>query len=1059
MIMWHFILVFTVCQSTHLGVSGFHWVKEQLYISYVIKSHALYNFLFQAPYKITARKSLTPPWERNLKLLQPPSVKISPKSSPRQSPQPSPKLPSSPKLSGSPKLPGSPNEALSVKISPKSSPKHSSQQSTNIPSVTYSEENLEIQPLLLKISPKSSPSQSPQQSPKLPMSPKLEPLELLDIPLVVPPTEEAITLASPETEQSSIKASPKSSPQISPKSSPKSPKASPRFSPNLSHTSIQQSPIKLEAEEVLQEIDDKFLDTPPRTSTRRASKISVLSETEAGPSSKNLRNARTFDVPIIKEETEDVIPEQAPLTPTRTRSQRKGRELSAEPTTPTRSQRKERESSTEPMTPTRSMRKGREASTEPMTPTRSMRKGRESSTEPMTPTRSSRRLKEKELNVQTPPRSTRKGKKGEENVAATPTRGRGRKVKDEIDLQEIIKEESPTSLKSKHFTRRGKETVQESLKKLIDEKNSEELMMEMASEVTTGDISAAAYLHNSEKSHNVDTSEVKMRRAKETVQESLKKMTDENNSEELMEVVSENSHAREVITGDITGAADLHSIEKAKDLGEDNLQQITKESMFEVWEREQKSPDDGSPNRLTRIKARERASVSPAPSPSHLAQTPAMLTPTRMSRRLAEKENIKTQTDSDDTLAKTPPRVRRARKTIDTAQSPAVASKTTDKLITPFRGRKKKEEGEGFLKEPVSPSRNKTVDLSNKSPVKTELDLEDNVKTPTRGRKKKEDKINETVDEKSALTPTRKSSRLRRDSVDEFNIGDKNITIDTEFQDIDSNTVTRRHSFSRSDLNLERLSGDSSDAPIGRRQSFTRSQAKKEDIFNADKFERPATRRHTIGISGFKIDSEKVETVKPRTPQRGRKGAHNNKISPEREPTDTVTPVTTPSRRGRPRKTGISPIKESIEEETDQTKVEKGTPSRRGRGKKLNEDVELKQGIEEETDQIKDEKGTPSRRGRGKKSNEDVELKQDKMEAGLDEAGSGDIEHGSRKEKVAREEDDVKEPEPAVETKEKTTASRSKRQKTGKDGGISPEKVVIAESFAALVQGRSIFLY
>ena len=1012
-------------------------------------------------------------------------MKISPKSSPRQSPQPSPKLPGSPKLPSSPKLPGSPNEALSVKISPKSSPKHSSQQSINIPSVTYSEENLDFQqPLLLKISPESSPSQSPQQSPTLPISPKLEPSELLDIPLVVPPTEQAITQASAETEQSLIKASPKSSPQISPKSSPNSPKASPRFSPNLSHTSIQQSPIKLEAEEVLQEIDDKFLDSPPRTSTHRASKSSVLSETEAGPSSRNIRNARTFDVPIIKEETEDVIPEQAPLTPTRTRTQRKGRELSAEPMTPTRSQRKERESSTEPMTPTRSMRKGRESSTEPMTPTRSqrkgressrepmtptrsMRKGRESSTEPMTPTRSSRRLKEKELNVQTPPWSTRKGKKGEENVAATPTRGRGRKVKDETDLQEKIKEESPTSLnkevlgQSKHFTRRGKETVQESLKKLIDEKNSEELMLEVASEnsyaseVITGDISAAADLHNSERSHDVETSEVKTGRAKETVQESLKKMIDEKNSEELMEVVSENSHAREVITGDITGAADLHSIEKAKDLGEDNLQQITKESMFEVWEREQKSPDDGSPNRLTRIKARERASVSPAPSPSHLAQTPAMLTPTRMSRRLAEKENIKAQTDSDD-MAQTPPRVRRARKTIDTAQSPAVASKTTDKLITPFRGRKKKEESEGFLKEPVSPSRNKIVDLSNKSPVKTELDLEDNVKTPTRGRKKKEDKINETVDEKSALTPTRKSSRLRRDSVDEFSIGDKNTIIDTEFQDIDSNKVTRRHSFSRSDVNLERLSSDSSDAPIGRRQSFTRSQAKIEDIFNADKFERPATRRHTIGISGFKIDSEKVETVKPRTPQRGRKGAH--KISPEREPTDIVTPVTTPSRRGRPRKTGISPIKESIEEETDPTKDEKGTPSRRGRGKKSNEDVELKQGIDEETDQTKVEKGTPSRRGRGKKSNEYVELKQDKMETGLDEASGGDMEHGSRKEKVTREEDTVKESEPAVETKEKTTSSRSKRQKTGKDGSMSPEKVVIAEGFAALVQGRSIFL-
>ena len=978
-------------------------------------------------------------------------MKISPKSSPRPSPQPSPKLP------------GSPNESLSVKISPKSSPKHSSQQSTNIPSVTYSEENLEFQqPLLLKISPKSSPSQSPQQSPKLPISPKLEPSELLDIPLVVPPTEQAITQSSVETEQSLIKASPKLSPQISPKSSPKSPKASPRFSPNLSHTSIQQSPIKLEAEEVLQEIDDKFLDTPPRTSTWRASKISVLSETEAGPSSKNIRNARTFDVPIIKEETEDVIPEQAPLTPTRTRSQRKGRELSAEPMTPTRSQRKEREASTEPMTPTRSQRKGRESSTEPMTPTRSMRKGREASTEPMTPTRSSRRLKEKELNVQTPPRSTRKGKKGEENVAATPTRGRGRKVKDETDLQEIIKEESPTSLKSKHFTRRGKETVQESLKKLIDEKNSEELMLEAASEnscasdVMTGDSSVAADLHNSEKSHDVDTSEVKTGRAKETVQESLKKMIDENNSEELMEVVSENSHAREVITGDVSGAADLHSIEKAKELGEHNLQQITEESMFEIWEREQKSPDDGSPNRLTRIKARERASVSPAPSPSLLAQTAAMLTPTRVSRRLAEKENLKTQTDSDDTLAKTPPRVRRARKTIDTAQSPAVASKTTDKLITPFRGRKKKEESEGFVKEAVSPSRNKTVDLSNKSPVKTELDLEDTVKTPTRGRKKKEEKINEKVDEKSALTPTRKSSRLRRDSVDEFSMGDKSTIIDNEFQDIDSNKVTRRHSFSRSDVNLERLSSDSSDTPIGRRQSFTRSQAKKEDIFNADKFERPATRRHTIGISGFKIDSEKVETVKPRTPQRGRKGAH--KISPEREPTDIVTPVTTPSRRGRPRKTGISPIKESIEEETVETKDKKGTPSRRGRGKKSNEDVELKQGIEEETAQTKDEKGTPSRKGRGKKSNEDVELKQDKMETGLEEAGGSDIEHGTRKEKVAREEEDVKEPEFAVETKEKTTASRSKRQKTGKDDSISPEKVVIAESFAALVQGKSIFL-
>ena len=1007
-------------------------------------------FLFQAPYKITARKSLTPPWERNLKLLKPSTVKISPKSSPRQSPQPSPKLP------------GSPNEAISVKISPKSSPEHSSQQSTSIPIVTPSEEHFEFQqPLLLKISPKSSPSQSPQQSPKLPISPKLKPSELLDIPLVVPPTEQAITQASLETEQSSIKASPKSSPQISPKSLPKSPKAS----PNLSHTSIQQSPIKLEAEEVLQEIDDKFLDTPPRTSTRRAGKSSVLSETEAGPSSKNIRNARTFDVPIIKEETEVVIPEQAPLTPTRTRTQRKGRELSAEPMTPTRSQRKERELSTEPMTPTRSMRKGRESSTEPMTPTRSMRKGRESSTEPMTPTRSSRRLKEKELNVQTPPRSTRKGKKGEDTVAATPTRGRGRKVKDEIDLQEIIKEESPTSLKSKHFTRRGKETVQESLKKLIDEKNTEELMLEVgsenshASEVISGDISGAADQHKSEKSHDVDTSELKTPRAKETVQESLKKLIDKNNSEELMEVVSENSHTSEVITGDVSGAADLHSIEKAKDLGEDNLQQITEESMFEIWEREQKSPDDGSPNRLTRIKARERASVSPAPSPSRLSQTAAMLTPTRMSRRLAEKENLKTQTDSDDTLAKTPPRVRRARKTIDTAQSPAVASKTTDKLITPFRGRKKKEENEGFGKEPVSPFRNKTVDLSNKSPVKTELDLEDTVKTPTRGRKKKEDKINETVDEKSALTPTRKSSRLRRDSVDEFNIGDKNTSIDTVFQDIASNIVTRRHSFSRSDVNLERLSSDSSDAPIGRRQSFTRSQAKKEDIFNADNFERPATRRHTIGISGFKIDSEKAETVKPRTPQRGRKGAHNNKISPEREPTDIVTPVTTPSRRGRPRKTGISPIKESVEEETDQIKGEKGTPSRRGRGKKSNEDVELKQGIEEETDQTKVEKGTPSRRGRGRKSNEDVELKQDKMGAGLDEASGGDTEHGSRKEKVAREEDDVKESEPAIETKEKSTsASRSKRQKTGKDGSMSPEKVVIAESFAALVQGRSIFL-
>ena len=789
-------------------------------------------------------------------------------------------------------------------------------------------------------------------------------MELPSEQLQLPLTEPSLT-----PEPSAIKISPKSSPKQSPKSSPK-------------HTpvSVQTLPAKFEAEEILQEIDDKFADTPPILIPQRASKKSVLSESEADPSvaSRNVRNAKTFNIPVIKQEVDDVLLEQeVPLTPTRTRSHRKGRESSVE-------------------------------------------------AEPMTPTRSSRRLKEKELNephteVQTPTRSSRRGKKGDENIAVTPTRTRGKKMKQEIEMQEI--QESP-----KHSTKRSKERVQESLEKLTHE-------MEAGIQEIQ------------------ETPKHFTRRAKETNQESLELLTQEKDDHKKQVRATPKTKKSEGVKVELSAESSLPFSEKAKEVLQDTLQQVAEEMLDTVWEREQRSPDDTSPSRLTRIKTRERASMSPAPSPSRLAQTSA-LTPTRTSRRLAERENLRTQTESEESLAGTPPRGRKGRKTTDTAQSPALGRKVTDKLITPFRDRKNKVENynsaEPVIEVSKSPSRNKTVVTSEKSPVKIQTESEENIKpenaktaqTPTRGRqKKKEDKVNETgevsLHEISALTPTRKSSRLKKETVDEVkllskhSLGAVDTNIDSDIMDTDSDKqIIRRHSFGRTDINVESFTSDVSDAKLGRRQSFTRSQTKKEDIFNADKFEGPTTRRHTIGTSGFKIESEKVEADSTRTPGRGKKSDH--KLSPARDhQTDMVTPATTPSRRGRPRKKAISPVKENIEEEEKEMKAEKGTPSRKGRSQKTQEDKKVKEadldaGLEAST--VHD-KSVVSRKGRGAKEKED------------------------------KHELEIKADEDVVEPNHKTTPSRSKRQKTERKdrGSVSPEKVVIAQSFAALVHGRIVF--
>ena len=840
--------------------------------------------MFQVPFKVTARKSLTPPWERNLKIERPEvSIKISPKTTPQPSPKPSPH----PSPKQSPKL------SPQLKISPKSEPKSdqysavpTAEPSTGfIPDETESEMDKEVDsrvpvaaPLVIKTFPKSSPA-------------------------------------------SSTKSSPKSSPLV-----------------------VHASPDTFKTEEILREIDAKFADTPAIAVPKktRLTAFGFDTEGDSTDASKPTKQTRKYEIPVIKQEIVEQVPEQAPLTPTRTR-----------------------------------------------------RRGRESSAEVMTPTRSSRRLKEKEENQQnepqTPTRSTRRGKK-DESAVTTPTRLRGKKVKEELENVEQIKIETP-----KPFSSRAKEVVQESLKQLAED-------MEIVHEAGPG-------------------TQVKH----EEVEESNDKVKDQKRKEKVASKMSKDKGVNQM---DIDDESPFPADQKESDAIQESVAKLTEETLDTLWEREQRSPDDSSPSRLTRIKARERDSMSPGPSKFDRS-IQAAVTPTRSSRRLAEKEN-------EESLAKTPIRGRRGRKTIDTGQSPAVESKTTDKLITPFRGRKKKDEIISELPvipESKSPSRRKTVSPA-RSPVKKESEnkevvevahtptrgrrkkkdetlnetgevslIETGAQTPTRGRRKKTDNIlNETgevFNETGALTPTRRSSRLRKESIDgteltpsrRQSIGQFDMNFNnSEFTDTDSDGPrTRRRSFGRAD-NVQNI----------RRQSFSKSQQSKDEILKGDSFVGRSSRRHTISVSGFKVDSEKLSSESEKTTSR--------KISPVREQTDVVTPATTPSRRGRPRKKDVSPIVESTEEENE--------------------------------NEIKPDKGTPSRKGRGRKVKE-KNLKDDDTEM-ISEA---------KEETEKFESETAEHPE---ELKPKSTPSRSKRQKMEKRDGEpeSPEKEMISQSFAALVEGE-----
>ena len=857
-------------------------------------------FCLQAPFKVTARKSLTPPSERNLKLQEQPAVKISPKSSPRQSREPSPKPLSQPSSAVTPKLltEQSVDELPTLSVSPK------------------------LEPVSLDIAPVEEP---PELSQELP----LDALANTQADIVIS-TEEPL----------SVKESPKSSAASSPKSSPKH-----------SPLHLKASPERFEAKELLQEIDDKFADTPAVLSTRRAVHRPVKIEPDAEPTetSENVKNLRKFEVPAIKLEIEEYVPEPTPSTPTRTR-----------------------------------------------------RKVKESSAEPMTPTRSSRRLKERETNVeqtevQTPTRSTRRGKK-DENAAVTPTRLRGKKVKEEAEVIEQMEVETP-----KPFSRRAKEAVQESLQQIADE------------------IEAASPSKHS-------------RGEKEAVQESLEQISGSVDDHiQKIKATPKRGKDRKLKQTKVTEPQSPIALSpKAKEAVEESVQKLTEEMLDTIWEREHKSPDDSSPNRLTRIKVKDRVSMSPTPS-SPLVQTAQVtLTPTRMSRRLKDKENLVEPAGNEESLARTPPRGRRGRKTMDTAQSPAVERKVTDKLITPFRGRRKKIENsnnsaEFIEKESKSPSRNKTIVSGDKSPAKVEIDSVDNVETaqtPTRGRRKKKENKTETDDisllESSALTPTRRSSRLKKETVDELGLplGQKesfshaNLDFDGEFMETDSDGPrTRRRSFGRADKISEKFSDTATDVQNVRRHSFSRSQKTKEHILGSDHYDGVSTRRHTIGISGFKIESENL----------GKKSSR--KVSPVREQIGESTPVTTPSRRGRPRKKDVSPVAESIKEESDnEMKSEKGTLSRRGRGRK---DTEVKAEIDSKIETDSKETQIEDRVTVSKK-NEESEAKVE-LSVG---------------------------PEP------KSTPSRTKRQKIDKkaaapfDSSKSPEKEIIHQSFAALVEGK-----
>ena len=648
----------------------------------------------------------------------------------------------------------------------------------------------------------------------------------------------------------------------------------------------------------------------------------------------------------------------------------------------------------------------------PATPTRTRQRGRESSAEVMTPTRSSRRLKEKEENQQvepqTPTRSTRRGKK-DENAAATPTRVRGKKVKEELENVEQIKAETP-----KPFSRRAKEVVQESLQQLAEDM---EIMHEIEPETPL----------KLEKEVQMSPKSVS-KKAKEKVQISLDQLDDKvKDQKHKAKATPKKCKGKRIDQMDIEDESPFPANQKEEDALHESVAKLTEEMLDTIWEREQKSPDDSSPSRLTRIKARDKGSMSPGPSRLDRS-IQVTVTPTRSSRRLAEKENMK---ENEESLAKTPTRGRRGRKTIDTAQSPAVERKFTDKLITPFRGRRKKDENVEnvtdlpVIQESKSPSRRKTVSPT-RSPVKNESenkDIVETAQTPSRGRrKKKDDTMNETSEvsliETGALTPTRRSSRLRKESIDGTELtpsrrqsfSQADINFDSEFMDTGSDGPrTHRRSFGRAD-NVQNI----------RRQNFSKSQQSKDEILNADSFEGHSTRRHTIGVSGFKIDSEKLSSDLDKRTSR--------KISPVREQTEVGTPATTPSRRGRPRRKDVSPITESTEEGNEnEVKPDKGTPSRKGRGRKVKEvKEELKPDIDKTGENLNDD--------------DDKEMVSEIKEA---------------KEKVESETaEEVEEPKP------KSTPSRSKRQKMEKREGLpeSPEKEIISQSFAALVEGKISYL-
>lgn len=625
----------------------------------------------------------------------------------------------------------------------------------------------------------------------------------------------------------------------------------------------------------------------------------------------------------------------------------------------------------------------------PSTPTRSRRNRRESSSEVMTPKRSSRRLREKEENqqveAQTPTRSSRRGKK-DENTAAAPTRLGEKKNTEEAENAEVIKVETP-----KPFSRRAKEAVQESLKQLAGE-------MELKQDL----IAASQDEKNISRSPSRSVKQVALEASeqKQKVKATPKKSKTKD-SEEM----------------DVEDESPLLVSQRGKETAHESKGKLTEEDLDTIREREQKTPDDSSPNRLTRIKKRDRGSMSPGPS-ELVQHAQVAVTPTRSSRRLAEKEN---QKENEESTVRTPTRGKRGRKTIDTAQSPAVERKVTDKLITPFRGRGKKSENLETIEElpvkvPKSPSRSKTTI----SPDGSLAENKDNVaaaQTPTRGRrKKKEDKLNETGDvsliETAAVTPIRRSSRVKKQTEDALqeSFVQADINLDNEFLDTDSDGPrTRRRSFGRTDKISEKFDGDVQNI---RRQSFSKSLKSKVDILNADIIEGSKTRRHTIGVSELKIDSEKLSDLDQKS---------SDRLSPVREQTKVPTPVTTPSRRGRPKKKDVSPIPESVEGAENDSEItsDTGTPSRKGRRRKVKE--------------MKDIKSKP----------DTVEEKGDDKEMILDK--------DERKESTQETK-----PGGTVEPEPKRTPSRTKRQKVEKkeSAPASPEKEIISQSFAALVEGK-----